>query len=130
MYIVLYLLFSFQVMHSRLIGLVTQVRSLSCASNPKLNGNDRKENDAQSPKHAWHEIATMYVGAVPVVVRTGRGGRAGGNVMVILGVCDLLSWAVSKARPTQNVPAWGLSTALFYNFRGKCTGRVFARKQV
>jgi hypothetical protein len=49
--------------------------------------------------------------------------------MVILGVCDLRCWAVSKARPSWNVPAWGLITALFCNFRKKCTGTVFARER-
>jgi hypothetical protein len=72
----------------------------------------------------------MYIGAVSVVVCTGRDRWAvGGNVIVILGVCDLRSWAVSKARPWWNVPAWGLITALMFNFRKKCTGPVFAREQ-
>lgn len=59
-------------------GPVTQVRSLSCASNTNANGNDRKENDAQRPKHAWHEFPSTYIGAVSVVVCTGRGGQGRG----------------------------------------------------
>jgi len=39
--------------------------------------------------------------------------------MVILGVCDLRCWAVSKARPSWNVHVWGLITALFFLILGR-----------